>query len=49
MPRPSPALSLPRTAASKSQWLFVALLIALVVVRLPSLVEPAGADQGLYG
>ena len=49
MPHPSPALSFPRAPAPTRGWLFVALAIVLVLVRLPSLAEPAGADQGLYG
>lgn len=31
-----------------SRWLWVALIALLIAVRLPSLVEPAGGDQGLY-
>src|SRR5213592_1078140 len=29
-------------------WLWFALLAALLAVRVPSLVQPAGGDQGLY-
>jgi hypothetical protein len=30
-------------------WRWVAAILALLALRLPSLVEPAGGDQGLYG
>lgn len=30
-------------------WRWVALLVLLLALRLPSLVQPAGGDQGLYG
>jgi hypothetical protein len=30
------------------KWLFAAAFVALVAVRAPSLVQPAGGDQGLY-
>jgi hypothetical protein len=30
------------------RWLFVALVAALLLVRLPSLVQPAGGDQSIY-
>jgi len=34
---------------SRVAWGWVALIIVLIAVRLPSLVQPAGGDQGLYG
>jgi hypothetical protein len=39
-----------RTAvcSSRARWIWLAVLVCLLVVRLPSLVEPAGGDQGLY-
>lgn len=33
---------------SRGRWVFLALLVALIVLRLPSLAQPAGGDQGLY-
>ena len=30
------------------RWLFAALAVALLIVRLPSVVQPAGGDQGIY-
>lgn len=36
-----------RTRPSRA-WLWFALIVALLAVRLPSLVQPAGGDQGLY-
>jgi hypothetical protein len=30
------------------RWLFAALAVALLLARLPSLVQPAGGDQGIY-
>jgi hypothetical protein len=41
----------PATAAirsSRARWIWLALLALLLAVRLPSLAEPAGGDQGLY-
>jgi hypothetical protein len=41
----------PATAAirsSRARWIWLALLALLLAVRLPSLVQPAGGDQGLY-
>ncbi|MGE5360273.1 MAG: hypothetical protein ACM3NQ_14750 [Bacteroidales bacterium] len=41
----------PATTATRSssiRWIWLALLAFLLAVRLPSLVEPAGGDQGLY-
>jgi MFS family permease len=30
------------------KWLFASLVVALLLVRLPSIVQPAGGDQGIY-
>jgi hypothetical protein len=30
------------------RWLFAAFVVALLLVRLPSVVQPAGGDQGIY-
>lgn len=38
----------PDTSPETRRWLWVALIALLIAVRLPSLVEPAGGDQGLY-
>src|SRR5512137_1754587 len=35
-------------ASSPMKWSFAALLVALLLVRLPSVVQPAGGDQGIY-
>src|SRR5512143_3488821 len=35
--------------SSRSVWLWLLVLASLLVVRVPSLVQPAGGDQGLYG
>jgi hypothetical protein len=39
---------LPHGLLSMTRFLFVALFAACVLVRVPSLAEPAGVDQGLY-
>jgi hypothetical protein len=36
------------TRSSRARWIWLAILALLLAVRLPSLVEPAGGDQGLY-
>lgn len=36
------------TRPSRAAWLWFALIVALLAIRLPSLVQPAGGDQGLY-
>jgi hypothetical protein len=33
----------------RPEWAWVALIVFLFALRLPSLVQPAGGDQGLYG
>jgi hypothetical protein len=35
--------------ARRVAWPWVALILLLLLLRLPSLVQPAGGDQGLYG
>jgi hypothetical protein len=35
--------------SSRMWWRWVALVAVLLAVRLPSIVQPAGGDQGLYG
>ena len=35
--------------APRVPWMWTALIVMLLALRLPSLVEPAGGDQGLYG
>lgn len=35
--------------ASRFVWPWLALIVVLIGLRLPSLVQPAGGDQGLYG
>ena len=39
----------PQTQTSRRLWWWRGLLAFLVILRLPSLVQPAGGDQGLYG
>ncbi len=36
-------------AARRVRWGWIASILFLLLLRLPSLVEPAGGDQGLYG
>jgi len=35
--------------STRAHWGWAVLVVALVALRLPSLVQPAGGDQGLYG
>jgi len=37
------------TRTARGAWLWGALIVVLIALRLPSLVQPAGGDQGLYG
>ena len=37
-----------RGAVASRRWLWLLLLAALLALRLPSLAQPAGGDQGLY-
>ena len=39
---------MPTASRTSRPWLWRALLILLIAIRLPSLVQPAGGDQGLY-
>jgi hypothetical protein len=43
--RPAPT---PVTRCTRACWIWLAVLALLLAIRLPSLVEPAGGDQGLY-
>jgi hypothetical protein len=36
-------------SAPRVRWAWLALILLLLALRLPSLVQPAGGDQGLYG
>ena len=38
----------PKTASSSQQWVWALVLLALVALRVPALMRPAGGDQHLY-